>query len=1060
MSKITTAPFIIQSPPNLATSHPHIIALTKQLSLQYVHQTVVPEENLKSIGQQLWALLDIEAAFAEAKRRANLQILPLVIVGNPILPWECLYHPEEGFLGKHPKYTLSRQYQYEPVSLPLTLPKGPLRVLLFTSQPDDLAAETMRLDTEAELAHVLEALDRPFHQGLVTIDAPDDGRFSKLQQKLRDEEFHLVFLSGHGSFDTDKLSETYQKATFLFEGEEGNGVKVTAADIAQAFVGTSVQCVVLSACQSGKMASDDLNTGLMVELVAAGLPHVIGMRESILDRAGILFAQAFCKAVARQEVLPVAMQESRAAITKPLETAEPWRDANRDGVAEQSLGQWCLPILMSHAPMQALINWDFTPQAPESEVFLVDSLADNITLPPVFIGRRKELRELGQALSSGRMQQLLITGPGGQGKTALAGKLARKFEQQGYLVHAYSARPSESSWENFLFHLKSSLSDQLLEQVERRWGLCQNELQQAQLLLNALKQQGPLVLLFDNLESVQKPETGELIDATLKTWLQAAQKFPEIVILLTSRWAVPGIESHPLARPSYGDFLRYIQYLNLDLTRERKRALYPVLGGNFKGLQLFQAAQELGIGQSAFLERVQTAQRDLQVYMAVEQVVGYLQSEERVLLERLPVYTTPVTESGIKAIAGDLVAPLEALQTLVRLSLVEVEVVQLGKKRHQAYQISPLITEWLQKQKQQKLSFFKKWFKKPDRLSLKLRKQAAAHQRWLFEHGLKTVSHVITVHEALQLAEQQEEANRFALDYIVPYFHRVGMYRTLLDKWLPDLRKSGDKETQARAFSYSATTYHYLGDYDNALEYHQQSLTIIREIGDRAGEGTTLNNISQIYDAQGDYETALDYLQQSLQIRLEIGDRAGEGTTLNNISGIYRARGDYETALDYLQQSLEILREIGDRAGEGGSLNNISQIYDAQGDYETALDYLQQSLKIRREIGDRAGEGRSLNNISQIFKARGDYETALDYLQQSLTIQREIGDLAGSCATLFNMGHIHWSNEDKQQAYAHWLQVYAIAKKIGEAQALAALESLAKHLGGEGLAFWERLGSE
>ena len=60
---------------------------------------------------------------------------------------------------------------------------------------------------------------------------------------------------------------------------------------------------------------------------------------------------------------------------------------------------------------------------------------------------------------------LLITGAGGQGKTALAGQLARKLEQQGFLVHAYSARLSENSWENFIFHLKSSLTDQLLEAV-------------------------------------------------------------------------------------------------------------------------------------------------------------------------------------------------------------------------------------------------------------------------------------------------------------------------------------------------------------------------------------------------------------------------------------------------------------------------------------------------------------------------------------------------------------------------------------------------------------------
>lgn len=238
-------------------------------------------------------------------------------------------------------------------------------------------------------------------------------------------------------FDTDEFSETYKQASFLFEGEDGLGHRW----------------------------------------------------QRILHR---LLSGRRCNVWCCRLV-------SRDAITKPLVKAEPWRDENRNSLAELSLGQWCLPILMSHAPMQALLDWGFEPQKTESKVFLVDGLADNITLPQFFIGQRKELRELGQGLFSGKIRQLLITGLGGQGKTSLAGKLARRLEQQGYLVHAYSARPSESNWDNFVFHLKSSLSE-LLEQVERRWALCANELQQAQLLLNALVQQGRLELLFDNLE--------------------------------------------------------------------------------------------------------------------------------------------------------------------------------------------------------------------------------------------------------------------------------------------------------------------------------------------------------------------------------------------------------------------------------------------------------------------------------------------------------------------------------------------------------------------------------
>jgi tetratricopeptide (TPR) repeat protein len=251
--------------------------------------------------------------------------------------------------------------------------------------------------------------------------------------------------------------------------------------------------------------------------------------------------------------------------------------------------------------------------------------------------------------------------------------------------------------------------------------------------------------------------------------------------------------------------------------------------------------------------------------------------------------------------------------------------------------------------------------------------------------------------------------------------------------------------------------YYSLGDLDLALNNYLKSLEICQEIGDKKGEGTTLNNLSQIYHAKGDYETTLCYLQQSLAIQQEIGDKKGEGATLNNISQIYHDKGDHDAALRYLQQSLTIRQEIGDKKGEGATLNNISQIYKARGDYDIALRYLQQSSIIVQEIGDKSGEGTTLNNISEIYWSQGDHDTALRYLQQSLAIQQEIGDVAGLCATLFNMGHIHLRNEETDKANAWFVEAYQIAKKIGYAQVLQALDELAKELGQDGLAFWEKL---
>ncbi|MCB1824838.1 MAG: tetratricopeptide repeat protein [Candidatus Competibacteraceae bacterium] len=181
---------------------------------------------------------------------------------------------------------------------------------------------------------------------------------------------------------------------------------------------------------------------------------------------------------------------------------------------------------------------------------------------------------------------------------------------------------------------------------------------------------------------------------------------------------------------------------------------------------------------------------------------------------------------------------------------------------------------------------------------------------------------------------------------------------------------------------------------------------------------------------------------------------------LSQLGFLYDSLGKQGEALDRYQQSLKLARAIGDRAEEGMTLNNLSQIYRARGDYETALRYLEESLAIQRAIGDRAGEGATLNNLSQIYQARGDYETAQRYLEESLAISRAIGDRAGLCATLFNMGHVYLQKDEHQQALACWVATYRIAKEVGYAEVLAALENLAKQLGGSGLEDWERLSQQ
>jgi CHAT domain-containing protein len=208
---------------------------------------------------------------------------------------------------------------------------------VFTSLPDDLNAETARLNVEEEQTQVQEALMPWIAKGMIKLEVPDDGRFSTLKQLLKEFAPHLLFLSGHGKFHHQPHSDETPYGTFLFESKTGGSEPIRDTKITEALIGSAVQCVVVSACESGKAASDALNNGLTRKLGRLGLAYVIGMRESILDRAGILFARHFCDAVAGQERIDVALQQARLAISKPLKDIAR-REIELSGLSELSLG--------------------------------------------------------------------------------------------------------------------------------------------------------------------------------------------------------------------------------------------------------------------------------------------------------------------------------------------------------------------------------------------------------------------------------------------------------------------------------------------------------------------------------------------------------------------------------------------------------------------------------------------------------------------------------------------------------------------------------------------------
>jgi tetratricopeptide (TPR) repeat protein len=101
-----------------------------------------------------------------------------------------------------------------------------------------------------------------------------------------------------------------------------------------------------------------------------------------------------------------------------------------------------------------------------------------------------------------------------------------------------------------------------------------------------------------------------------------------------------------------------------------------------------------------------------------------------------------------------------------------------------------------------------------------------------------------------------------------------------------------------------------LGQYQKAINYHQQSLVIKREIGDRNGEADSLDNLGNTYNLLGEYQQAIDCYQQLLTIQREIGDRNSEAQSLQRLSQLYHLTGRIKEGYAAGYQATQILQEL------------------------------------------------------------------------------------------------------------------------------------------------------
>jgi CHAT domain-containing protein/Tfp pilus assembly protein PilF len=279
----------------------------------------------------------------------------------------------------------------------------------------------------------------------------------------------------------------------------------------------------------------------------------------------------------------------------------------------------------------------------------------------------------------------------------------------------------------------------------------------------------------------------------------------------------------------------------------------------------------------------------------------------------------------------------------------------------------------------------------------------------------------------------QEQADQL-LDAAIQ-LQQQGEYDSALEYFQEALtiyQASSDRAGEAYVLTLLGILYRQIGEFDAALSYYAQALTLQEESGDRRGEGITLNNIAIVYNNLGRFDTSISYLESALVVSQSLGNRSLEASIYNNLGDAYRNLGDYDNALNYLQDALSINQFLSNPSRRGIILNNLGQVAEAQGDNNRALHYYQEALEIFQDIGDTYEEGTTLNNIGVIYYYLGQYGVSLDYFERAHMLRQQIGDRPGEASTLNNIGKVYDLLGQYEQALDYYQSSLALFQSMGD----------------------------
>jgi tetratricopeptide (TPR) repeat protein len=230
-----------------------------------------------------------------------------------------------------------------------------------------------------------------------------------------------------------------------------------------------------------------------------------------------------------------------------------------------------------------------------------------------------------------------------------------------------------------------------------------------------------------------------------------------------------------------------------------------------------------------------------------------------------------------------------------------------------------------------------------------------------------------------------------------PLFHYGGHHhdRLTVDRVGVDCaRQLGNRDFEARMLRRAGFAHFDLGELTEAEQLFQESLDLCQDLNDQHGIAAAVEGLGQVALGQGRHTLATDLFTRQLAHYEELGERRRAALATLNLGIVDNVAGRPVQAARHVRRAREMLTALGnlDPFNTARAGIELGKALTGTGEHAAAAQELDRALHDMRQLGSVRGQAQAHHALAVLAIATGKSDNAQAHLDQALDAYERIGD--------------------------------------------------------------------